>query len=94
MRKRGRGAEKIARFIGADEIYGGSDLLTLAGRGDLTASGCRRILLYGKEKIRLLMDGYILEISGSELYCTSYFRGAVRVEGEIFSLRLEGRDGR
>ena len=68
------------------------DSLELFGREYLLIRGCKKILLYTTEEIRLSLCQYVLVIRGKELYCASYYSGAVRVDGLICSLELEEKE--
>ena len=84
--------DKVARGLGVEDMVCGADMLEMRGRGDLTVRGCRKILLYTAQEIRLLLCEYVLVIKGEGLYCASYYAGAVRVDGEIASLEFEGKE--
>lgn len=92
MKDREKGASDIFGAVRKADICGGRDVLTLRGRCELTVCGCRRILLYSEERIKLLMHEYILVISGRELFCPSFKAGAVRVDGVIEGVSLEGAE--
>lgn len=73
--------------IGGDSLAG--DLyLEMRGRNSLLIKGCRRILAYSPECIKLKVKKDTLTINGKRLACTSYHSGSVGVEGAIFSLIL------
>lgn len=82
---------RIKRAFDAEEVLGAPDDIEIRGRGDLTVHGCVRILHYGEELIRLSLTEYILSVHGEELYCASFYRGAVRIVGRIDSLEFEDR---
>ena len=73
--------------ISGDSLAG--DLyLELRGRNSLLVKGCRRILTYSPECIKLMVRKDTLMINGKRLACTSYHSGSVGIEGTIFSLIL------
>ncbi len=67
--------------------------LDLRGRHTLTVHGCRRILHYGTDEIRLALPHCMLTISGERLVCTSYLAGAVGIEGQICGLVFCDEEG-
>ncbi len=90
MREKFGIGKRLGDMLGVNEICGTEDSLTARGKRELTICGCRGILLYSTEKIRLLMHGFVLVICGQDMYCASYYNGAVRVDGEIRSIEFEG----
>lgn len=80
--------ERIRCALELDDMTCDEDMLELRGTRDLTVRGCRAILLYSEEEIRLSLKKYVLVIKGKELYCSSYYERAVRVEGTVSSLEL------
>lgn len=66
----------------------GSDLFsrdTLVLRGETAAVvyGCKRILLYEKDRICLSLGNRQITLMGEDLICTSFTAGSVTVEGVI-----------
>lgn len=92
-RKVGLG-KRIRKALELDEIINERDNLQLCGVNDLTVRECGRILHYSESEIKLSLRGYILRIEGEGLYCTSYYGGTVRVDGEIDALYFERRGGK
>lgn len=68
------------------------DTLEVCGRESMLVRGCRKILLYSTEEIRLLLHSYILTVRGRDLYCTSYFSDAVSIDGHISSLEMSEKE--
>ena len=68
------------------EALPGGFSVALSGQRELTVRGCRRILHYGEEEIRLRVGGTVLRISGSDLFCASLCAGGVTVRGWITAL--------
>ncbi len=91
-RKVGLG-KRIRKALELDEIINERDNLQLCGVNDLTVRECGRILHYSESEIKLSLREYILKIEGEGLYCTSYYGGTVRVDGEIDALYFERRNG-
>lgn len=65
------------------DLVDGGIRVDLRGRHTLTVHGCRRILDYAPETIRLSLGECALVVSGERLICTSYLAGAVGIEGSI-----------
>ena len=65
-------------------------LIQLYGDHTLIAHGCRRILLYTQEEIRLSRGKRtVLRVLGEDLCCTSFSAGAVTVQGHIRGVLFE-----
>ena len=73
--------------VSAPLTYGTVELL---GNFEASIHGCKKIIHYTPEKIKLAMKkkGGFLTIEGSELVCTSFFIGAVVIEGKIERVEL------
>lgn len=63
--------------------------LSLSGQNALTVRGCRKILTYGRNCIRLSLGKTVLAVGGTELICTVFEAGNVTVEGHILALTFE-----
>ena len=87
----------LARFgerldIPREALPGGFGL-TLSGQNELSVRGCRRILEYGSECIRLSLGGTVLSITGEGLLCSFFSAETLTVCGYIRVLALEeGKD--
>ena len=64
--------------------------LSLSGQNELTVRGCRRILSYGSECIRLSLGKTVLSLEGEGLLCTVFEARTVTVQGWICTIRFEG----
>lgn len=84
--------DRIKTALELDDVICRADALELRGRENLTVRGCRRILLYTEEEIRLLLCEYVLVIKGERLYCSSYYEDALRVDGIISALEIEEKE--
>lgn len=62
----------------------------LLGDFEATIHGCKKIVYYTPEKIKLAMKkrGGLITLEGSKLVCTSFFVGAVVIEGKIERVEL------
>lgn len=88
--RRGELRERLCRRLDlVPDLFSGEGLVELRGRGSATVRGGGRILLYTPSEIRIAMGKYTLSIVGEELVCTSYYPGAVGVDGRIFGVRFE-----
>ena len=57
--------------------------IEMRGRELLFLQGCRRIIKYSTEEMILAAKGFDVSIKGERLVCTTYYGGAVTVEGRI-----------
>ncbi len=71
------------------ELCEGEMRVEMRGRSSLLVHGCRRILDYSPELLRLGMKECVMCIKGENLLCQAYLAGAVGIEGKIFELRFE-----
>lgn len=61
----------------------------LKGKNHAEICGVRRILVYTDENISFVTSDGIFAVNGKRLYCSSYKRGAVIVEGEILRMGFD-----
>lgn len=66
-----------------EDLLPGGSYIEIHGRTSILVRGCGQIMLYTRELIRLSLRKGYLDICGEELICTSYFPGAVGIEGQI-----------
>ena len=65
--------------------------IEITGNFEVILHGCKRILSYTPERITLQMKrGGEISIVGSTLVCSSFFIGAVVIEGRIESVLFSG----
>lgn len=77
----------------ADRLGGPSpDMTVLYGDRSATVRGCRGVLFYSPERIRLAVRGRVIELCGHDLRFVSFAGGSVRVEGTIRSVDLRGEE--
>ena len=82
--------ERLCRHLDIPpDFFGGESLVEIRGRGSVTVKGGGRILLYTPEEIRIALAKSVLSIGGEGLVCTSYYPGAIGVEGRIFQVSFE-----
>ena len=75
------------------DLFGGEGMVEIRGRGAVTVRGGGRILRYTPEEIRILLPRCVLSIRGEDLVCTSYYRGAVGIDGRIGGVTFEEGEG-
>lgn len=61
----------------------------LRGRTNVVVHGCREILLYTTEEVRLRLRGCVVCVRGAGLYCTAYHTGTADIDGQITSVGFE-----
>ena len=71
------------------DILTGGMRIELRGRNSLLVHGCRKILHYAPDEMRLCLWDCVLRITGDGLVCHSYLAGAVGIEGNISGLFFE-----
>ncbi len=88
--ERGSVKERLCRALDLPpDVFPGESLVEIRGRGFLSVSGCRGILDYTPDEIRLSLRKGSLRVEGKRLICTSYLAGAVGIDGQILSVRFE-----
>ena len=98
-KKKGEGRDKRSFFeyvsdkldLPAD-LFSGECAIEIRGRTNVTVRGCRRILRYGKEEIRLAMSHFDVRVRGKHLDCAAYFAGAIRIDGEVDAVEYLPRE--
>lgn len=74
------------------DLWTGGMRLEVRGRNSVVVHGCRRIVGYRPDEVRLLMKSCFVVVRGQRLSCISYLAGAVEVEGQIDALCFEEVD--
>lgn len=69
------------------------ETVVLYGERRMTVQGCRRILSYSPELIRLQLKKRTLAIRGAFLECVSFSGGCTTLQGRIKSVESEGGEG-
>ena len=91
MRHKWELASRAMRYLNipSEALPGGFSVL-ISGRGSLTVRGCRRILQYGTDCIRLRLNGrQTISICGADLLCSAFEAGLAIVEGSVQSVSFE-----
>lgn len=82
--------ERICRGLDlVPDCLPGECMVELRGRHAVTVNGGGKILLYTPEEIRIALKRGILCVVGRRLVCTSYYVGAVGIEGLICGISFE-----
>ena len=64
-------------------------VIEIRGRTNVRIHGCKEILIYTADIIKLQLSECILKVFGKDLYCTSYGSGNMEIDGIISSLELD-----
>ena len=64
-------------------------LIEIRGRTYMRIHGCREILLYTPEQIKIRLQECVLQILGKELHCTAFNSKSVEIDGVICSIALD-----
>lgn len=82
--------ERLCRCLDIPpDCLSGAGLLELRGQSALTVRGCGKILTYTPELIRIQRRRGVLCVKGRRLCCTSYFIGALGIDGWIREISFE-----
>ena len=66
--------------------------LEIRGRNTVIINGCRRILDYSPEFVRVSIKNESVGIRGERLVCSSYHDGAICIEGHIDGIVFESEE--
>lgn len=76
--------ERMSRALDMPpDLLPGGSLVEIRGRCAVTVRGGGKILAYTPEELCIALGKGVLTIRGRRLVCTSYYLGAVGVEGQI-----------
>ncbi|MBQ8331463.1 MAG: YabP/YqfC family sporulation protein [Clostridia bacterium] len=81
--------ERMTKSLDLPPDLLGGGWIEIRGRNEVTVKGCGKILLYTPEEIRVGFGKDCLSVRGKRLVCTSYYVGAVGIEGYICGLSFE-----
>ena len=81
-----------AKYDIQTELMAGGCHLELRGRSSLAVGGCRGIIEYSPDSVRLRLHKSILSIRGERLVCDSYTFGELHVCGHINAIEFEDRE--
>ena len=74
------------------DVLTDAPMIEMRGRERLLVCGCREMLEYSSEKIKLVVSFGCLTVRGHRLVASSFCERRVNIEGEIFAVFL-GNDG-
>ncbi len=81
--------ERICRGLDIEpDVFPHEGMVEIRGRSSMTVRGCGRILVYRPDEIRLEMGASEITVWGEKLVCTSYYLGAVGIEGRIKAINF------
>ena len=75
------------------DLWTGGMRMEVRGRNSVVVHGCRRIVGYRPDEVRLQMKTCLVAVRGQRLCCISYLAGAVELEGQIDALCFEDEEG-
>ncbi len=78
--------ERERRFFDTQEV---TDVTVLYGNRRAVVRGCRKILSYAPDEIRIALGKRVVRLIGKRLQCVSFAAGSSTVEGVIRSVTLE-----
>lgn len=86
-------AEMLSSFTGMPpESLSDMPVLLCRGTMEIQVEGCRSILEYSGDVIRLHMEKEILTVEGTGLAMSDFHRNCLTIHGQITGLRWEVRD--
>ncbi|MBE6530233.1 MAG: hypothetical protein E7680_06530 [Ruminococcaceae bacterium] len=86
MGKKESFSSRVGRAFGGEEL---SDVIMIYGNRRAVIRGCRKILSYEPDEIRILLGKRSVRVSGKDLRCVSFAVGSTTVEGRIRSVSFE-----
>lgn len=76
--------ERISRALDVPpDLLPGGSLLEIRGQSAMTVRGSGKILVYTPEEICVELRRGVVSVKGQRLVCTSYYLGALGIEGKI-----------
>lgn len=75
------------------DLFSGGMTLEMRGRNELLLCGCREIIEYSENVIRIMQSSCVVCVKGRRLVMSSYSEGRIAVTGEIDLLDFCGGDG-
>ena len=78
--------EREKRFFDTQEV---TDVTILYGNRRVVVRGCRKILSYAPDEIKIALGKRVVRLTGKRLQCISFAAGSSTVEGIIRSVALE-----
>ena len=82
--------ERICKSLDLQpDILERDNLIEIRGRNKITVRGKCRILSYSPDSVRLKTQDGELNIIGKRLFCSSYSRGSIEIDGLISDLSFK-----
>ena len=82
--------ERISRALDVPpDLLPGGSLLEIRGREAMTVRGSGKILVYTPEQVCVELGKGVLSVKGKRLVCTTYYLGALGIEGRIETVSFE-----
>ena len=86
-------SEKLCRYLDiTPDGYSDDGMIELRGRNYMMIHGRGKILSYTPEEIRIKLKGDCLTVRGKRLYCASFYKDSVGIEGLICNVSFGGED--
>lgn len=60
----------------------------LRSSAEITVCGCKKVLHYAPENVRLQLSDGIMEITGEDLTAATYFGQEIKLSGRIYGIRF------
>ena len=96
--QKGKGRERVgfSEFVCKSldiqpDVFVNDTLIEIRGRNKLTVRGGGKMLSYSPDEIRLLLKKGELRIEGKRLFCGSYSKGFIEIDGLINSVCFKER---
>ena len=91
MEKRSLRQRLCASLDIAPDVLPHGSLVQIRDRGYVEVSGCGKILRYTREEICVTLHRGVLIVRGEGLLCSSFCKGELGIEGNIFCVSFEER---
>ena len=76
--------ERMSRALDIPpDLWPSGTLIEIRGRGAMTVRGNGKILVYTPEEVCVELGQGVVTVKGRRLVCTSYYLGALGIEGKI-----------
>ncbi len=77
--------ERMRKRYGTGDL---SEMIVLHGTGQISVRGCKGVLEYEPQKVRLSLKAKDLVLTGEDFVCVSFASGTVSLRGKIGELRF------
>ena len=76
--------------VPSDLLCGGS-MLEIRGRGEAYVCGCKKIISFNEDMIRLEMSDFDIIINGERLSCFTFCEGRIVIGGRVKNIEIDDR---